>query len=109
MADYIYTMQGLSKVVPPDKKIVTNVFLSFLPGAKIGVIGANGSGKSTILRIMAGVDTQYNGEAWMRPGATRGYLAQEPDLGDAKTVIDAVNMAVAPTKKLLARFEEVSM
>jgi len=109
MADYIYTMQGLSKVVPPDKKIVTNVFLSFLPGAKIGVIGANGSGKSTILRIMAGVDAQYNGEAWLRPGATRGFLAQEPDLGDAKTVIDAVNMAVAPTKKLLARFEEVSM
>ena len=109
MADYIYTMQGLSKVVPPDKKIVTNVFLSFLPGAKIGVIGANGSGKSTILRIMAGVDNQYNGEAWMRPGATRGFLAQEPDLGDAVTVIDAVNKAVEPTKKLLARFEEVSM
>ncbi len=109
MADYIYTMQGLSKVVPPDKKIVTNVYLSFLPGAKIGVIGANGSGKSTILRIMAGVDAAYNGEAWLRPGATRGYLAQEPDLGDAKTVIDAVNKAVEPTKKLLARFEEISM
>ena len=109
MADYIYTMQGLSKVVPPDKKIVTDVYLSFLPGAKIGVIGANGAGKSTILRIMAGVDNQYNGEAWLKPGATRGYLAQEPDLGDAKTVIDAVNVAVAPTRQLLARFEELSM
>jgi ATP-binding cassette ChvD family protein len=109
MADYIYTMQGLSKVVPPDKKIVTDVYLSFLPGAKIGVIGANGAGKSTILRIMAGVDNQYNGEAWLKPGATRGYLAQEPDLGDAKTVIDAVNTAVAPTRQLLARFEELSM
>ncbi len=109
MADYIYTMQGLSKVVPPDKKIVTDVYLSFLPGAKIGVLGANGSGKSTILRIMAGVDAQYNGEAWLKPGATRGYLAQEPDLGDAKTVIEAVNKAVEPTRKLLARFEEVSM
>jgi ATP-binding cassette ChvD family protein len=102
-------MQGLSKVVPPDKKIVTDVYLSFLPGAKIGVIGANGAGKSTILRIMAGVDNQYNGEAWLKPGATRGYLAQEPDLGDAKTVIEAVNMAVGPTRQLLARFEELSM
>jgi len=109
MADYIYTMQGLSKVVPPDKKIVTDVYLSFLPGAKIGVIGANGAGKSTILRIMAGVDNQYNGEAWLKPGATRGYLAQEPDLGDAKTVIEAVNQAVGPTRQLLARFEELSM
>jgi ATP-binding cassette ChvD family protein len=109
MADFIFTMQGLSKVVPPDKKIVTDVYLSFIPGAKIGVIGANGAGKSTILRIMAGVDQAYNGEAWLKPGASRGYLAQEPDLGDARTVIDAVNAAVAPIRGLVTRFEELSM
>lgn len=109
MAEYIYTMQGLSKVHPPDKKVVSNVWLSFLPGAKIGVLGANGSGKSTLLRIMAGVDNAYNGEAWKKPGATVGYLAQEPDLGDAKTVIDAINMGVKPMRDILARFEEVSM
>jgi ATP-binding cassette ChvD family protein len=109
MADFIFTMQGLSKVGPPDKKIVTDVYLSFIPGAKIGVIGANGAGKSTILRIMAGVDQAYNGEAWLKPGASRGYLAQEPDLGDARTVIDAVNAAVAPIRGLVTRFEELSM
>lgn len=109
MADYIFTMQGLTKVHPPDKKVVENVFLSFLPGAKIGVIGANGSGKSSLMRIMAGQDKNFTGEAWMRPGCTVGYFAQEPDLGDAKTVIEAVEEAVTPTRNLLKRFEEVSM
>ena len=109
MTDYIYTMQALSKVHPPDKKVVTNVFLSFMPGAKIGVIGSNGSGKSTILRIMAGVDTAFNGEARLKPGATVGYLAQEPDLGDAKTCIEAVEKGVAPIRNLVKKFEEISM
>src|SRR5215510_13859537 len=109
MSDYIFTMKDLMKVHPPDKTIVSNVYLSFLPGAKIGVLGVNGTGKSSLLRIMAGVDKEYTGEAWARPGASVGYLAQEPDLGSAETVIDAVNVAVADTRKLLADFEEVSM
>ncbi len=109
MADYIYTMQGLSKVHPPNKTVVSEVYLSFLPGAKIGVLGYNGTGKSSLLNIMAGVDKEYNGEAWLRPGATVGYVAQEPKLGDAKTVQDAMDDAVRSTKDLVARFEELSM
>ena len=109
MSDYIYTMKDLMKVHPPDKTIVSNVYLSFLPGAKIGVLGVNGTGKSSLLRIMAGVDKDYTGEAWAKPGATVGYLAQEPDLGSAVTVMEAVDVAVADTRALLARFEEVSM
>ncbi len=109
MSDYIYTMKDLMKVHPPDKKIVSDVYLSFLPGAKIGVLGVNGTGKSSLLRIMAGVDKEYTGEAWARPGATVGYVAQEPDLGDAQTVIEAIERAVIPTRELLTRFEAVSM
>ncbi|MDB4985697.1 MAG: transporter, ATP-binding protein [Myxococcaceae bacterium] len=109
MSDYIFTMKDLMKVHPPDKTIVSNVYLSFLPGAKIGVLGVNGTGKSSLLRIMAGVDKDYTGEAWAKPGATVGYLAQEPDLGSAVTVMEAVDVAVADTRALLARFEEVSM
>jgi ATP-binding cassette ChvD family protein len=109
MSDYIFTMKDLMKVHPPDKTIVSNVYLSFLPGAKIGVLGVNGTGKSSLLRIMAGVDKEFTGEAWARPGATVGYLAQEPDLGSAETVMEAVDVAVQDTRKLLARFEEVSM
>jgi len=109
MTDYIYTMSDLMKVHPPDKTIVSKVNLSFIPGAKIGVLGVNGTGKSSLLRIMAGIDKEYTGEAWARPGATIGYLAQEPDLGSAETVMEAVDVAVAETRTLLARFEEVSM
>ncbi len=109
MSDYIFTMQGLTKVHPPDKKVVENVHLSFLPGAKIGVIGVNGTGKSTLLRIMAGQDDNFTGEAWLRPGTTRGYVPQEPDLGAAKTVLEALEEAVAPTRKIITDFEELSM
>ena len=109
MADYIYSMKGVTKVHPPDKRIVTDLYLSFLPGAKIGVIGPNGMGKSTILRILAGEDTSFNGETWLRPGATVGYVQQEPDIGVDRTVLDVVEDAVGPIKKVLARFEEVSM
>jgi ATP-binding cassette ChvD family protein len=109
MSDYIFTMQDLMKVHPPDKTIVSDVYLSFLPGAKIGVLGVNGTGKSSLLRIMAGVDKEFTGEAWAKPGATVGYLAQEPDLGTAETVMDAVNVAVADTRALLQKFEDVSM
>ncbi len=107
MSDYIYTMKDLMKV-HGDKKIVSDVYLSFLPGAKIGVLGVNGTGKSTLLRIMAGVDKEFTGEAWARPTATVGYVAQEPDLGDAVTVIEAIERAVIPTRELLTRFETVS-
>ena len=109
MADYIFTMKGVTKVHPPDKRIVTDLYLSFLPGAKIGVIGPNGMGKSTLLRIMAGEDTTYNGEAWLRPGSTVGYVPQEPDIGRDRTVKDVVEDAVAPVKNALAEFEAISM
>jgi sulfate-transporting ATPase len=109
MTDYIYTLQGASKVHPPDKKVLSNIYLSFLPGAKIGVLGANGAGKSSLLRIMAGVDKQFTGEAWAKPGATVGFLSQEPDLGAGKTVVECVDEAVAPTRGLLTRFEELSL
>jgi ATP-binding cassette ChvD family protein len=109
MADYIYTLQGVSKVHPPDKKVLSNIYLSFLPGAKIGVLGANGSGKSSLLRIMAGVDKTFTGEGWVRPGSTVGYLAQEPELGAGTTVLACVEEAVSPTRELLARFETLSM
>ncbi|MEM6956517.1 MAG: ATP-binding cassette domain-containing protein, partial [Myxococcota bacterium] len=102
-------MQGLTKVHPPDKKIVSDLYLSFIPGAKIGIIGVNGTGKSTILRIMAGVDTNFTGETWLRPGIKVGYLPQEPDLGDAKTVKEAVEVAVQPVRDLLNDFEALSM
>ncbi|MCB9597687.1 MAG: energy-dependent translational throttle protein EttA [Sandaracinaceae bacterium] len=109
MADYIFTMKGVTKVHPPDKRIVTDLYLSFLPGAKIGVIGPNGMGKSSLLRIMAGEDKSFNGEAWLRPGSTVGFVPQEPDIGKDRTVKDVVEEAVAPLKAVLQRFEEVSM
>ena len=109
MADYIFTLQGMTKVHPPDKKVLEDVYLSFLPGAKIGVIGFNGTGKSTLLRIMAGQDKNFAGEAWAKPGASVGYLSQEPDLGQGKTVKECVDDAVYETRDLLQRFEELSM
>jgi ATP-binding cassette ChvD family protein len=109
MADYIYTLQGVTKVHPPDKKVLDNVYLSFLPGAKIGVLGYNGAGKSTLLRIMSGADKQFAGEAWVKPGASVGYLSQEPDLGQGKTVKECVEEAVAEQRQLLVRFEELSL
>lgn len=109
MADYIFTMQGLTRVHPPDKTVLKNVYLSFLPGAKIGVIGPNGAGKSSLLRIMAGEDKDYTGEAWLRPGATVGHVAQEPNLGNARQVKDVLDQAVASTRALLQRFEEVNL
>jgi len=109
MAEYIFTLQDVSKVHPPDKKILTDVYLSFLPGAKIGVLGVNGAGKSSVLRIMAGQDQSFNGEAWAKPGASVGYLPQEPELSAGKTVLECVEEAVAPTRALLQRFEDLSM
>jgi sulfate-transporting ATPase len=106
---YIFTMQNLRRVHPPNKEVLKGIYLSFFPGAKIGVIGSNGSGKSTLLRIMAGVDKDFFGEAKAADGITIGYLQQEPPLDPTKTVLGNVEEAVAGTKKLLARFDEVNM
>ena len=107
MPEFIFTMRAVTKVHPPDKKVLDNIHLAFYPGAKIGVIGANGSGKSSLMRIMAGIDTTHGGDAKPFPGTRIGYFAQEPDLGEAKTVWDAVSEGVAETQALLTRFEEV--
>jgi ATPase subunit of ABC transporter with duplicated ATPase domains len=109
MTDYIYTLQGASKVHPPDKKVLSNIYLSFLPGAKIGVLGANGAGKSSLLRIMAGVDKEFLGEVHPAPGIRIGYFAQEPELGAAKTVQEAVNESVHDIRSLVTQFEELSL
>jgi energy-dependent translational throttle protein EttA len=109
MPEFIFTMQEVTRVHPPDKKVLENITLAFYPGAKIGVIGTNGSGKSSLIRIMAGVDTEFMGEAKPYPGTKIGYFAQEPDLGSAKTVIDAVNEGVADIRGLISEFEAVSM
>ncbi|AAU92193.1 MULTISPECIES: energy-dependent translational throttle protein EttA [Methylococcus] len=108
MAQYIYTMNRVSKIVAPKRTILENISLSFFPGAKIGVLGLNGAGKSTLLRIMAGVDKEYDGEARPQPGIKIGYLAQEPQLDPTKTVRGNVEDGVAETKALLDRFNEVS-
>jgi len=108
MAQFIYTMKGLGKVYPPDQVVFKDIWLSFLPGAKIGVIGANGTGKSTLLKIMAGLDAHYLGEAFRAEGTSAGYLAQEPQLDPAKTVLGNVEEGVAATRALLTRFDEIN-
>ncbi|MGL6029396.1 MAG: energy-dependent translational throttle protein EttA [Legionella sp.] len=109
MAQYIFTMNRVNKVVENQRFILKNISLSFYPGAKIGVLGLNGSGKSTLLRIMAGVDTQFDGEARPQAGIKIGYLEQEPVLEAGKTVRDIVEEGVADMKEKLARFDEISM
>ncbi len=105
---HVYVMKGLAKVYPGGRKVLDNIWLSFLPGAKIGVLGLNGSGKSTLLRIMAGLDHDIAGEAWSAEGATVGFLPQEPELNPAKDVQGNVMEGLAEKKALLDRFEEVS-
>ena len=107
MAQYIYTMNRVGKVVPPKREILKDISLSFFPGAKIGVLGLNGSGKSTLLRIMAGVDSDILGDARPQPGIHVGFLPQEPQLDPAKDVRGNVEEAVVPIKKALARLDEV--
>jgi len=109
MAQYIYTMNRVAKVVPPKRQIIHDISLSFFPGAKIGVLGLNGSGKSTLLRIMAGIDTEIDGEARPQPGIKIGYLPQEPELDASKDVRGNVEEGVAETKALVDRFNEISM
>jgi sulfate-transporting ATPase len=107
MAQYIYSMYRLGKVVPPKRTILKDISLSFFPGAKIGVLGLNGSGKSTLLRIMAGVDTEFEGEAKPLAGTKIGYLPQEPQLDMNKTVREVVEEAVADVKYALSRLDAV--
>ena len=107
MAQYVYTMHRVGKVVPPKREILKNISLSFFPGAKIGVLGLNGAGKSTLLRIMAGVDTEIEGEARPMPGINVGYLPQEPKLDPEQTVREVVEEAVGQIKQAQARLDEV--
>jgi ATPase subunit of ABC transporter with duplicated ATPase domains len=105
---YIYTMKGLGKIHQPDKVVLKDIWLSFLPGAKIGVLGLNGAGKSTLLRIMAGEDKDFSGEAFAAEGISIGFLPQEPRLDLSKDVLGNVEEGVAETRALLTRFDEVS-
>ena len=106
---YIYTMKGLGKVHPPDSVVLRDIWLSFLPGAKIGVLGLNGAGKSSLLRIMAGEDTEFLGEAFPADGISVGFLPQEPRLNSNKSVKGNVEEGVAPVKALLERYDELNM
>jgi energy-dependent translational throttle protein EttA len=108
MAQFIYTMKGLGKAYPPDQVVFSDIWLSFLHGAKIGVLGGNGAGKSTLLRIMAGIDKNYLGEAFQAEGTTVGYLAQEPQLDETKTVLGNVEEGVAATRALLTKYDELT-
>src|SRR5438270_1574963 len=106
-AQFIFTMRDLRRFHPPDREVLRGINLSFYPGAKIGVLGANGSGKSSLLRIMAGEDDGYSGEARLTPGFSVGMLHQEPTLDPAKDVIGNVEDGVAETRQLLASYDEL--
>ncbi|HET9702725.1 MAG TPA: energy-dependent translational throttle protein EttA [Vicinamibacterales bacterium] len=106
---FVYVMKGLGKVYPPDARVLDDIWLSFLPGAKIGVLGLNGAGKSTLLKIMAGVETNYLGEAFIGQGVSVGYLQQEPQLNPAKDVRGNVEEGVAEIKSLLEKYDAINM
>ncbi len=108
MAQYVYTMNQVAKIVPPKRAILRDISLSFFPGAKIGVLGLNGAGKSTLLKIMGGIDTDFEGEARPQPDIRIGYLAQEPQLDDRKSVRQIVEEGVIETMNLINRFNEIS-
>ena len=105
---YVYVMKDLTKAFPGGREVFKGITLSFLPGVKIGVLGVNGAGKSTLMKIMAGIETEFGGEAWAAPGATVGYLAQEPPLDETKTVGENVQEAFADLKAAIDRFNEIS-
>ncbi len=105
---FIYHMEGLSKVYPGNRKVLEDIHLSFYPDAKIGVLGVNGAGKSTLLRIMAGIETEFSGEAWVAEGARVGYLAQEPQLDAAKSVRENVMEGLASQKAVVDRYNELA-
>src|SRR4029077_7811593 len=106
---FIFTMKDLRKVYPPNREVLKGIWLSFLPGAKIGVLGANGAGKSTLLKIMGGFEREFLGEAFPAAGTRVGYLSQEPTLDPRKDVLGNVEEGVAEVRALLGRFEEVSV
>src|SRR5512136_1653329 len=108
MAQYVYTMNRVGKLIPPKRQILKDISLSFFPGAKIGVLGLNGSGKSTLLRIMAGVDKEFNGQTILSEGYTIGFLEQEPLVDCAKTVREVVEEGVQETVDLLKEFEAIN-
>ena len=105
---YIYVMKDLRKVYPPNREVLKNIWLSFYPGAKIGVVGQNGAGKSTLLKVMAGLITEFAGEAWAAKGTKVGFLSQEPQLDETKDVLSNVEEGVAETRALLTRFDEIN-
>ncbi|HKH48166.1 MAG TPA: energy-dependent translational throttle protein EttA [Thermoanaerobaculia bacterium] len=105
---YIYVMKDLRKIYPPNREVLKNIWLSFYPGAKIGVVGQNGAGKSTLLKVMAGLITEFGGEAWAAKGAKVGFLSQEPQLDPDKDVLGNVEEGVAETRALLTRFDEIN-
>jgi len=109
VAEYVYVMKGLSKTVPGGKKVLDDIWLSFLPGAKIGVIGPNGAGKSSLMRIMAGVDKEFDGEAWPGKGVRVGYLPQEPQLDETRTVRENVMEALGEQMRLLDEYNALTM
>ena len=109
MPQFVYVMKGLGKIYPPDSKVLNDIWLSFLPGAKIGVLGLNGAGKSTLLKIMAGVEHNYVGEAFVGQGVTVGYLPQEPQLNPDKDVRGNVEEGVAEIKALLEKYDAINM
>ncbi|MBU0800438.1 MAG: ATP-binding cassette domain-containing protein, partial [Alphaproteobacteria bacterium] len=104
---YVYVMNSLSKAYPGGKKVLENITLSFLPGVKIGVLGPNGAGKSTLMRIMAGTDKDFTGEAWVAQGARVGYLPQEPNLDETKTVHENVLEGLGPLKTMVDRYNAI--
>src|SRR3954452_6034970 len=110
MADekIIFSMAGVSKIYPPQKQVLKNIYLSFFYGAKIGVIGLNGSGKSSLLKIIAGLDKSFQGEVVFSPGYSVGYLAQEPILDESKTVREVVEEGVAGITAILKEYEDVN-
>ena len=108
MPQFIYTMKGLGKVHQPDHVVLKDIWLSFLPGAKIGVLGLNGAGKSSLLRIMAGEDQSFVGEAFPAEGTSVGFLHQEPRLDPVKTVLGNVEEGVADIRALLTRYDEIN-
>src|SRR5262245_33484020 len=108
MPQFIYTMKGLGKVYPPDTRVLDDIWLSFYFGAKIGVLGLNGAGKSSLLKIMAGSEASVLGEAFPAEGISIGFLQQEPTLNPAKNVLGNVEEGVAPLKALLTRYDDVN-
>ncbi|MDQ2770685.1 MAG: ATP-binding cassette domain-containing protein, partial [Bacteroidota bacterium] len=104
----IFSMAGVSKIYPPQKQVLKNIYLSFFYGAKIGVLGLNGSGKSSLLKIIAGVDKQFQGEVVFSPGYSVGYLEQEPQLDPTKTVREVVEEGAAETVRLLKEYDEIN-